>query len=63
MRRAIREDIAMELWLRERGDRELRWVTRDGQEIPIRDMSIDHLRNILNITSEQSPLELMLDVD
>jgi hypothetical protein len=63
MRRATREDIAMELWLRERGDRELRWITKDGKEIPIRDMSIDHLRNILNITSEQSPLELMLDFE
>ena len=46
MRKATLEDIKMELWLRERGDREIRWVTKDGQEIPLRDVGIDHLRNI-----------------
>lgn len=48
MRKANINDVKMEIWLRERGDRELRWVTKDGREIPIRDMSIDHLKNILN---------------
>lgn len=63
MRKATKEDIAMELWLRERNDGDLRWVTKNGQEIPIKHMSIDHLRNVLNITSEQSPLEFILDLD
>ena len=47
MRKANINDVKMEIWLRERGDRELRWVTKDGREIPIRDMSIDHLKNII----------------
>ena len=63
MRKATKEDIAMELWLRERNDGDLRWVTKNGQEIPIKHMSADHLRNILNITSEESPLAWMLDFE
>ena len=46
MRIADLNDIRLELWLRERGDRELGWITKDGREIPIRDMSIEHLRNV-----------------
>lgn len=46
MRQAELLDIKLEIWLRERGDREIRWTTRDGHEIPIRDMDISHLRNV-----------------
>lgn len=41
-------DLKLELWLRLRNDREIRWTTKDGQEIPIRDMSIGHIRNAIN---------------
>lgn len=46
MREADIEDIRLEIWLRERNDREIRWTTKDGTEIPIRDMSLSHLRNV-----------------
>lgn len=46
MREASIEDIRLEIWLRERNDREIRWKTKDGTEIPIRDMSLSHLRNV-----------------
>lgn len=40
------DDIRIEILLRERNERELKRVTKDGQEIPIKDMTTDHLRNV-----------------
>lgn len=52
MREANYNDICMELWIRERNDREIQWKTKNGDLIPIRDMTIEHLRNIIGIRSE-----------
>jgi hypothetical protein len=49
MREATHNDICMELWIRERNDRLIQWKTKDGDLIPIRDMTTEHLRNILRI--------------
>ena len=49
MREATYNDICMELWIRERNDRLIQWKTKDGNLIPIRDMTTEHLRNIIGI--------------
>lgn len=46
MREADIDDIRLEIWIRERNDREIVWETKDGAKIPIRDMSLSHLRNV-----------------
>lgn len=46
MREADIDDIRLEIWIRERNDREIVWETKDGTKIPIRDMSLSHLRNV-----------------
>lgn len=39
------EDIQMELWLRKRNNGDIQWTTKDGTQIPIKDMSDNHLKN------------------
>ena len=43
--RANLRDLEMELWLRRR--KNLTWVTRDGKQIAIGDLTEDHLKNII----------------
>ena len=47
------EDIKQELWLRMRDSGELRWETKDGSIIPIKDLSISHLKNICKCYEEK----------
>lgn len=49
MKEAGYDDIRLELWLRERESGEMKWVTKDGKEIPIKDMTTDHLRNVIKM--------------
>lgn len=46
-RRATLEDLLKEKWLRERGQDKIRWTTKDGAEIPLKDLSDGHLENII----------------
>lgn len=46
-KKAEYNDLKMELWLRMRDAGELVWVTKEGKEIPIKDMSTEHLINAL----------------
>lgn len=39
-------DIKMELWLRARESGELKWITKEGDIIPLKDLSTSHLLNI-----------------
>ena len=41
-------DLQFELWLRKRNSGELRWTTKNGDEIPIKDMSDAHIANAIN---------------
>lgn len=48
MKRADITDILQERWLRRRDSGELVWKTKGGIEIPIKDLSDDHIENIIN---------------
>lgn len=43
------KDLEMELWLRRRNSGLLKWTTKNGEEIALKDMSDEHLRNALNM--------------
>ena len=47
--RATIEDLRMELWLRRRNNKEIVWITKQGEEIPIQDMEDAHLMNAINV--------------
>lgn len=49
MRRATIEDLKKEAWLRERNSDQIKWKTKDGSLISIKDLSDSHLNNILNM--------------
>lgn len=51
------EDLRLEMWLREREQGKLVWETKDGQKIPLKDMSDSHLQNALNKLIECSEME------
>ena len=43
------KDLQLELWLRKRESGELKWTTKEGIEIPLKDMSNKHIENCLNL--------------
>lgn len=43
------EDLYRELWLRKRNRGEIVWVTKNGQTIPINEMTDSHLENTINM--------------
>ena len=49
MERADLNDLCRELWLRKRNSGELKWVTKEGKEIPIKDLTDSHLENIIKL--------------
>ncbi len=46
--KATIDDIKQELWLRLREKKHIVWETKDGQQIPIQDLSDTHLINIID---------------
>lgn len=46
-RRADLNDLYNELWLRKRNSGKLVWITKDGKEIPIKDMTDEHLERAI----------------
>jgi hypothetical protein len=46
MMKADIEDLEKELWLRQR--EELIWETKDGTQIPLKEMSTEHIVNAIN---------------
>lgn len=49
MRRATIQDLKLELWLRQRNSSSIIWTTKDGKNIPIKDMDNNHLVNALKM--------------
>ena len=45
--KATLDDLRREQWLRARNSGELVWVTKDGKEIPLKDMTDSHLENAI----------------
>ena len=43
------EDLLLEKWLRARENGELKWKTKNGDEISIKNMSDYHLENAINM--------------
>ena len=56
-------DLIQELWLRMRNSGEIRWKTRNGEEIPIKDMSDSHLMNAIHMLEKQEELWDKFDID
>ena len=48
MVKASIDDITQELWLRLREKKYIVWETKDGKQIPIQDLTEEHLINIIN---------------
>lgn len=42
MRKATIKDLELELWLRKRNSGSIIWTTKDGKNIPIKDMNTNH---------------------
>lgn len=49
MKRATIQDLKLELWLRQRNSGSIIWTTKDGKNIPIKDMDNNHLVNALKM--------------
>ena len=43
------DDIRLEQFLRSRNSRKLVWKTKEGKIIPLKELSDEHLTNILNV--------------
>ena len=49
MIKATLEDLEKELWLRNRNAGSIVWVTKEGKEVPIKDMTDEHLENTIKM--------------
>ena len=56
-RRAVLDDLLKEKWLRERGDGDIVWKTKDGHEIPIVEMSDEHLDNAIEFLKRKKEFD------
>lgn len=52
-------DLEHERWLRARNAGEIVWTTKDGRDVPIKDMTDAHLENAINMIERN---EMMNDV-
>jgi hypothetical protein len=48
------DDLLKEQWLRKRDSGELKWVTKNGDKIALKNMSDAHLANAIKCLSEQN---------
>lgn len=60
---ATLDDLKLELWLRQREKKEIVWVTKQGIQIPINNMTDEHIINAINcIIRQDEKLEHIGDI-
>ena len=45
-------DLELELWLRQRNNNSIVWTTKQGDNIPINQMTDEHLINAINLSKK-----------
>ena len=55
--KATLHDLYKELWLRQRERGEIRWKTKEGKEIDIKEMSDKHLENTIRLLENIDELQ------
>lgn len=55
--KATIDDLCKEQWLRRRNAGEIKWITKDGKEIPINEMSDSHLENAIQCVIKAKEME------
>ena len=56
MRKATIQDLKLKLWLRQRNSGSIIWTTKDGKNIPIKDMNTNHLVNTFKMLAKQEAM-------
>lgn len=54
-------DLQLERWLRARNNGDIIWTTKEGNQVPIKDMTDTHLVNTINMLERKSIEELELE--
>ena len=54
--KATIDDLVREQWLRARNSGELVWATKDGKEIPVKDMTDTHIENAIKAVRKANEL-------
>lgn len=54
-------DLQLERWLRARNNGNIVWTTKEGNQVPIKDMTDTHLVNTINMLERKSIEEIELE--